>query len=501
MTFSRDTKLGLQFGVPYFFGGFQFMARAKSNIQAPKDLEGATVCTAAGTSIEPMLVDFMAARKVKFQLVTYEKTEELQSAYFAERCDAVAGYGPSLAVTRALKVKDPSEHVLLPFALGVESQNAAIRENDKRFLNVVNWTILALIKAEALGIDSKNVDSKRAELVAKPDANLEAARLLGVKPGIGAPLGLPETWAYATIKAVGNYGEIPDRNIGSASPCKARPRLQSPLDERRPHLLPGLRLAHVAGREEPDGRLRRHIGLGAALRHRGAHCRLGGERCRPGRPSTCCRSRPTGRLASRSCRMRRRIPTGGRLASARSPASSSPRSAWSCRPAIGCAVAVLRLSANPLWAGYAAAYVQLFRNVPLILQALFWFALISHLPAPRRAMDIGGVAFLSNRGIFIPVPTGLGWLMLAAKHSLPRPLCVLQWRRRSIALGGRRCARSRHHRRSRRRADAGAGVDAGPARLQLPRRLADPKRAFGDRAGHLPVRRRLYRGDRPRGAS
>lgn len=220
LTFSRDTKLGLQFSVPYFFGGFQFMARAKSNIQVPKDLEGATVCTAAGTSIEPMLVDFMAAHKVKFQLVTYEKSEELQSAYFAERCDAIAGYGPSLAVTRALKVKDPSEHVLLPFALGVESQNAAIRENDKRFLNVVNWTILALIKAEALGIDSKNVDAKRAELAAKPDANLEAARLLGLKPGIGAPLGLPETWAYTTIKAVGNYGEIYDRNIGSASPYK-----------------------------------------------------------------------------------------------------------------------------------------------------------------------------------------------------------------------------------------------------------------------------------------
>jgi His/Glu/Gln/Arg/opine family amino acid ABC transporter permease subunit len=101
--------------------------------------------------------------------------------------------------------------------------------------------------------------------------------------------------------------------------------------------------------------------------------------------------------------------------------------------AIGCAVAVLRLSANPLWAGYAAAYVQLFRNVPLILQALFWFALISHLPAPRRAIEIGGVAFLSNRGIFIPVPTGLGWLMLAAAF-VAAIFCVLQWRRRSIAL-------------------------------------------------------------------
>lgn len=96
--------------------------------------------------------------------------------------------------------------------------------------------------------------------------------------------------------------------------------------------------------------------------------------------------------------------------------------------AIGCVVAVLRLSANPLWAGYAAVYVQVFRNVPLILQMVFWFALISHLPAPRRAIDIGGIIFLSNRGIFMPVPTLLGCVVLAAV-SAATIFSVLQWRR------------------------------------------------------------------------
>lgn len=100
--------------------------------------------------------------------------------------------------------------------------------------------------------------------------------------------------------------------------------------------------------------------------------------------------------------------------------------------AIGCVVAVLRLSANPLWAGYAAVYVQVFRNVPLILQALFWFAVISHLPAPRRAVDIGHAIYLSNRGVFLPEPTLLGWSALAAALAAT-VLCALHGRRAIVA--------------------------------------------------------------------
>lgn len=219
-TLSRDTKQKIDFSIPYFVGGFQFMVPTASKIRSGKELGGATVCTAAGTSIEPVLADYMASEKVKFQLVTYEKTEELQAAYFAGRCDALAGWGPSLAVTRIQKAKDPSSQTILPITLTLEPVAAALREDDKKFRSVINWVIAAMIRAEELGITSSNVDAIRAQAAANPNANPAVSKLLGVQKGIGAELGLSDTWAYDVIKKVGSYSQVYDEELGSNSPYK-----------------------------------------------------------------------------------------------------------------------------------------------------------------------------------------------------------------------------------------------------------------------------------------
>ncbi|MEJ8814754.1 amino acid ABC transporter substrate-binding protein [Variovorax ureilyticus] len=219
-TLSRDTKQKIDFSIPYFVGGFQFMVPASSKIKSGKELDGATVCTASGTSIEPVLADYAATEKVKFQVVTYEKSEELQGAYFAGRCDALAGWGPSLAVTRTQKVKDPASQVILPITISLEPVAAAVRQDDKKFRTVVNWVIAAMIRAEELGITSANVDSIRAQVTANPASNPALAKFLGVQKGVGAELGLPDTWVYDVIKKVGNYGQVYDRELGSGSPYK-----------------------------------------------------------------------------------------------------------------------------------------------------------------------------------------------------------------------------------------------------------------------------------------
>jgi len=219
-TLSRDTKQKIDFSIPYFVGGFQLMTPASSKVKSAKELNGATVCTASGTSIEPVLADYMATQKVKFQVVTYEKSEEEQAAYFSGRCDVMAGWGPSLAVTRATKIKDPASQTILPITLTLEPDAAAMRENDKRFRDVVNWTIAAMIHAEELGITSANVDQIRAQLAANPSSNPALAKFLGVQKGIGADLGLSDTWAYDVIKKVGNYGQVYDHELGAGSPYK-----------------------------------------------------------------------------------------------------------------------------------------------------------------------------------------------------------------------------------------------------------------------------------------
>ena len=73
--------------------------------------------------------------------------------------------------------------------------------------------------------------------------------------------------------------------------------------------------------------------------------------------------------------------------------------------ALGFVIGIARLSPNWLVAKLAAAYVETLRNIPLLLQLFFWyFAVLRALPAPRGSVDIGGLVFLNNRGLYLPVP-------------------------------------------------------------------------------------------------
>jgi general L-amino acid transport system substrate-binding protein len=79
---------------------------------------------------------------------------------------------------------------------------------------VVRWVLNATVTAEELGVTQANVD----EMVKSPGKNSEINRLLGTEGELGAMLGLNKDWAHQVIKAVGNYGEVFDRNIGPSTP-------------------------------------------------------------------------------------------------------------------------------------------------------------------------------------------------------------------------------------------------------------------------------------------
>jgi len=82
---------------------------------------------------------------------------------------------------------------------------------------------------------------------------------------------------------------------------------------------------------------------------------------------------------------------------------------------LGVSLGVLRLSGNWLIEKLVSAYVEMIRNVPLLLQILFWYATLLALPNVRNSIDVGGVVFLNNRGLELPVPmpTPLFWLTAA----------------------------------------------------------------------------------------
>lgn len=72
---------------------------------------------------------------------------------------------------------------------------------------------------------------------------------------------------------------------------------------------------------------------------------------------------------------------------------------------LGLIIGVLRLSKNWLIRKIAAAYIDIFRNIPILLQILFWYnVVLKSLPSPKQSLDFFGLIFLNNRGFIIPQP-------------------------------------------------------------------------------------------------
>jgi general L-amino acid transport system substrate-binding protein len=213
-TLLRDSDLGLNFTAVVFYDGQGFMVPKKLGVKSAKELNGATVCVQPGTTTELNLADYFRANKMQFKPVVIEKLDEVENAFFSGRCDAYTTDRSGLAATRAARAPNPDEYVILPEVISKEPLAPAVRQGDDQWNDIVRWVIYALFEAEEKGVTSKNVD----EMAKSDDPTVK--RLLGVTPGMGKALGVDEKWAYNAIKAVGNYGEIFERNVGEGSPLK-----------------------------------------------------------------------------------------------------------------------------------------------------------------------------------------------------------------------------------------------------------------------------------------
>ncbi len=213
-TMQRDTALGLNFGVVTYYDGQGFMVAKKSGVKSAKELKGATVCVQPGTTTELNLADFARTNKIDLKPVVIEKLEEIESAFFSGRCDAYTTDASGLAATRASKASNPDDYVILPEIISKEPLAPAVRHGDDQWMDIVRWTTYALLEAEEYGVTSKNLEEM------KKSDNPGIKRLLGVTPGLGKAMGVDEAWAYNAIKAVGNYGELFERNVGMDSKLK-----------------------------------------------------------------------------------------------------------------------------------------------------------------------------------------------------------------------------------------------------------------------------------------
>jgi general L-amino acid transport system substrate-binding protein len=206
-TLSRETQLGLNFVTVNYYDGQGFMVPKNLGLKSAKELDGATVCVLPGTTTEQNAADFFRTNKMTWNPVVIESTTELAKTFFAGRCDVLTSDASQLAGSRAI-APNPNDYEILPEIISKEPLAPAVRHGDDQFRDIVDFTVLAMINAEELGITSQNVD----EMLKSKNPVIQ--RFLGVSQGNGKALGLDENWAYNIIKQVGNYGEVFERNVG-----------------------------------------------------------------------------------------------------------------------------------------------------------------------------------------------------------------------------------------------------------------------------------------------
>jgi len=218
-TETRDTELGFNFvGVNYYDGqGFMINAKKLPGVNSALQLSGASICVQTGTTTELNLADYFKSHHMQYNPVVFDKFEEANAAYDSGRCDVYTTDQSGLYAIR-LTLKSPDDHVVLPEIISKEPLGPAVRQGDDQWFDLVKWTLNAMIIAEELGITQSNV-----EQMEKSD-NPKIRRVLGQDPNAhyGKDLGVGEDWVVNIVKAVGNYGESFERNLGQGSPLKIK---------------------------------------------------------------------------------------------------------------------------------------------------------------------------------------------------------------------------------------------------------------------------------------
>jgi general L-amino acid transport system substrate-binding protein len=228
-TQSRDTTLGLDFLPTTYFDGQGVMGKAELGFTEDStlaDVDGAVLCTNAGTTTEKNVTEGARLAGATIQLKTMESFTDAMEGFKAGDCDLVTTDASGLYGNRFNSVANgeiaEGDWVVFPRApISKEPLGPVVRQNDSDWADIVRWTIYAIFIADERGVTSGNIDDVLAGIVVDADGNVtdgdpELARLFGKTSGeLQSSMGLPADAFYQAVKQVGNYDEIFSRNLNT----------------------------------------------------------------------------------------------------------------------------------------------------------------------------------------------------------------------------------------------------------------------------------------------
>jgi general L-amino acid transport system substrate-binding protein len=207
-TLGRENDSNLVFAGVTYYDGQAFLVPKGRNLTSALELDGSKVCVQTGTTSIANAKDFFESNHINYEIVEGATVADVVANYLAGKCDVLTTDESQLFALRSAFPK-PSEHMILPDVISKEPLGPVVRQDDMQWFNIVKWVNFALLNAEELGVSSKTVDE--AMKSEKPSVK----RLVGTEGDFGKPLGLANAWAANVVRAVGNYGEVFERNVGT----------------------------------------------------------------------------------------------------------------------------------------------------------------------------------------------------------------------------------------------------------------------------------------------
>ena len=205
-TSSRDAGWG-NYVQTMFYDGQGFMVPNDLGLTSAFELSGATVCVTQGTTTELNLQDFSNQNNLNLNVLTFEDTDAVVAAYDEGQCDSFTNDNSQLAALRTA-LSNPADHSILPNTISEEPLGPVVPHGDDQWFDIVKTVMGILIYGEAFNVNSGSIPS-----AATGDTKVD--RLLGFEGSFGQEeMGLDQDVAQKVLAAVGNYGEIYERNLG-----------------------------------------------------------------------------------------------------------------------------------------------------------------------------------------------------------------------------------------------------------------------------------------------
>lgn len=206
-TLNRDVDLELEYAGVSYYDGQGFMTHVDNGLSSALQLSGRKLCVLEGTTTIANAKAFFSRAKIDVEIREFAKREDALEAYEKRECAAFTSDSSALASART-RMEVPDDHILLPEVISKEPLGPVVRQDDPNWVEIVRWTLFMLINAEEVGWSSNRADK------------MPESSSLVISGDIAAKLGLKESWARDVIAAVGNYGEIFERNLGKGSRLK-----------------------------------------------------------------------------------------------------------------------------------------------------------------------------------------------------------------------------------------------------------------------------------------